>query len=203
MQDDSQDKLAAGVWEMLAHRQVSEISLAMVADEVGLSPQAAILAVGDVTGAILHQLDLLDRKALSVSVADFADDPMASIYDKLLEGLMMRFEILAPDRSQFEALHQASKKMPVLAAHLLHQLSDTVGKLLVLAGDDSSGLLKQARIIGVVGVLLRVRPVWASDEGADLGLTLKKLDKDLKRACEWAVSLRVLSQDDIGSIRDE
>ena len=116
----------------------------------------------------------------------------------------MRFEMLAPHRAQFEALHVAAKTAPALAAHLLHQLSDTVGKLLVLAGDDSTGFLKQARIIGVVGVLLRVRPVWIQDDGRDLGLTLKKLDDDLKRACEWAVSLRVLSEADVkGGHSDE
>ena len=45
-------------------------------------------------------------------------------------------------------------------------------------------------------LLLRVRPVWYSDDTADLSLTFKSLDKELKRAAEWAVSFRVLDDSD-------
>ena len=44
---------------------------------------------------------------------------------------------------------------------------------------------------------MRVRSVWMTDESADLGLTIKKLDDELKKACEWAVTLRVLSPQDV------
>ena len=44
---------------------------------------------------------------------------------------------------------------------------------------------------------MRVRPVWQEDHAADLGQTMKKLDDELKKACEWAISLRILSKDDV------
>ena len=46
-------------------------------------------------------------------------------------------------------------------------------------------------------MLLRVRPVWQSDDTADLSLTLSSLDKELRRAAEWAVSFRVLDAADL------
>ena len=190
-------KLAQSCWAELAHHTPSQISLAMIAETCEMTHEQAVLYGGSVTDLISHQLDALDIEALATSAEDFSEDPHATIYDKILEGLMMRFEALAPYRAQFAHLHEGARQNPILAMHCLHQLSHTVGKLLMLAGDESDGAIKQARILGVVGVLLRVRSVWASDEGADLGLTLKALDDELKKACEWAVSLRVLSKDDV------
>ena len=195
--------LSEAAWALLAEKDLSAITLSEIAEAAEVSWDDAVIYGGDVTHLILGQLDHLDDASLRTSRDDFADDPHASIYEKLFEGLMMRFESLAPYRGQFDKLHQASKTNPALAAHLLHHLSTTVGKLLYLVGDDATGFVKQARIMGVVGVLLRVRPVWSDDTSSDLGLTMKALDDRLKKACEWAVSLRILSQDDVAFNKDD
>ena len=189
--------LAETCWQMLGSQMPSEITMAALAQQCDISEAEAVLHAGDVTNLILHQLDKQDDEALQSSFADFADDPDASVYEKLLEGLIMRFEVLAPSRAQLRNLHQEAVRNPLLAAHCLHQLSHTVGRLLYLAGDDTAGLLKQLRVAGVVGVLMRVRSVWLDDDSDDLGLTIKKLDDELKKACEWAVTLRVLRADEV------
>lgn len=191
------DALAETCWQMLASHMPADITMTKLAEACDISEADAVLHAGDVTHLILHQLEMLDDDALQQSFADFADDPDASIYEKLLEGLIMRFEVLAPSRPQFRTLHQEAMKNPLLAAHCLHQLSHSIGRLLYLAGDETTGILKQVRITGIVGVLMRVRSVWMTDESADLGLTIKKLDDELKKACEWAVTLRVLSPQDV------
>lgn len=199
-------KLSEACWQALGQKAPKEIALASLSAECEVPYQHAVIYGGSVIDLIIQKIAALDCEALATSADDFADDPHASIYEKLLEGLMMRFEILAAHRAQFDHLHEGAKQNPILAAHLLHQLSDVVGKLLTLAGDETTGLIKQARILGVVGVLLRVRPVWSQDDSADLGLTMKALDKELKKACEWALSLRILSQDDLakeGGASDE
>lgn len=194
--------LSEAAWALLAEKDLSAITLADIAEAAEVPLDDAVIYGGDVTHLILGQLDHLDDASLRTSRDDFADDPHASIYEKLFEGLMMRFESLAPYRGQFDKLHQAAKTNPALAAHLVHHLSTTIGKLLYLAGDDATGFVKQARIMGVVGVLLRVRPIWSDDTSSDLGLTMKALDDGLKKACEWAVSLRILSQDDVAASQD-
>ena len=196
-------ELAEACWTALADHMPHDISLEKLAEACDISVDEAVLHGGDITSLILAQLEMLDSQSLTTSADDFADDPHATIYEKLLEGLMMRFEALAPYRAQFDHLHKAAQRHPLLALHLTHQLSHTVGKLLHLAGDHSTGAIKQARILGVVGTLLRVRATWATDESADLGLTMKALDDGLKKACEWAVSLRVLTPDDIAGQRAE
>ena len=70
-------------------------------------------------------------------------------------------------------------------------------RLLLLCGDEVTGWRRHARIKGVMIVLLQVRPVWQSDNTPDLSLTLSSLDKELRRAAEWAVSFRVLDAADL------
>jgi len=192
-------ELAKACWQALSDTTPNHITMAQLADDCGISYDEAILHGGDVTHLILHQLDAFDDEALTQSYADFAEDPDASSYDKIFEGLIMRFEVMDPSRKQFENLHDGAKRQPLLAIHCLHQLSHSTDKLLSLSGDNSTGAIRQARIAGVVGVLMRVRSVWISDDTNDLGLTMKALDKELKKACEWALSLRILSQDDLAN----
>ena len=194
----SKSELADACWQRLSSSRCDEISLSLLAQDCNMSPSQAVIEAGSVTNLICYQLDKLDQEALLQSAEDFADDPHARIYDKLLEGLMMRFELFAPYRAQFDNLHHSAKRNPALALHLAHHLQDMIGRLLTLAGDETIGPRKQARIFGVGAVLMRVRATWIKDEGADLGLTLKALDDELKKACEWALSLKILSQDDIG-----
>ena len=70
-------------------------------------------------------------------------------------------------------------------------------RLRSLSGDEVTGWRRHARIKGIMAVLLRVRPVWQSDDTADLSLTLSSLDKELRRAAEWAISFRVLDASDL------
>lgn len=190
-------KLAAQCWAELAVSSFDNLSLEAIAEQLGISASQAHLAAGSVTDLILYQLDKIDHQALSTSFADFEDDPDATIYEKLFEGLVMRFETFADHRAQISALHDAAKRNPALGLHLSHQLADVIGKLLWLAGDESTGFIKQARKLGVTAAVMRVRPVWQEDHSADLGQTMKKLDDELKKACEWAISLRILSKDDV------
>jgi len=142
-------------------------------------------------------LRALDEAALAASAADFADAPDASVHEKLLEGLISRFELYTPYRAQMAAIQDAARRDPMLAACLLARLGDTIDRLLSLCGDHVTGWRRRARIKGVVAVLLRVRSTWQTDDSAGLSLTLSALDKELRRAAEWAVSFGVLSAADL------
>ena len=110
------------------------------------------------------------------------------MHEKLLEGLTQHFEVMAPHRAQIETLHHASLRDPILGLHLLAQLSEVVDRLLRICGDDRPSLQRQIRVRAIVGLLLRVRPVWQKDTSLDLAPTMKQLDKNLRDAADWAAS---------------
>ena len=189
--------LFAALWSALSQQPLDAVSLEKLADEAGLAITELYIRYADSDAVLMAALHALDSASLRHSADDFADAPETPVHEKLLEGLIRRFEIYAPFKVQMQAVHIAAQRNPVLAACLLTRLSDMINRLLYLCGDEVSGWRRQARIYGIMVLLLRVRPVWHSDDTADLSLTLKSLDKELKRAAEWAVSFRVLDDSDL------
>ena len=195
---DQMDKaLFAALWSALEQQSLGTVSLEQLGDEAGLALTDLYARYANSYAVLLAALRALDAAALHKSADDFADVPEASVHEKLLEGLISRFELYAPLRVQMKAVHGAAKRSPVLAACLLARLADMTDRLLSLCGDEVTGWRRQARIKGIMAVLLRVRPVWQSDDTAGLSLTLSSLDKELRRAAEWAVSFRVLDAADL------
>ena len=195
---DRMDKaLFAALWSALDQQALGAVRLEQLADEAGLAVTDLYVRYANRDAVLLAALHALDTAALRQSADDFADAPEASVHEKLLEGLISRFELYAPLRVQMQAVHRAAQHNPVLAARLLTRLADMTDRLLSLCGDEVTGWRRQARIKGIMIVLLQVRPVWQSDNTADLSLTMSSLDKELRRAMEWAVSFRVLDATDL------
>ena len=195
--DQMDQALFAALWSTLDQQPLGDVSLEQLADEAGLAITDLYVRYANSNAVLLAALRALDANALCQSADEFAEAPEATVYEKLLEGLISRFELYAPFRVQMKAVHHAAQRNPVLAACLLARLADMVDRLLSLCGDEVTGWRRQARIKGIMAVLLRVRPVWQSDDTAELSLTLSSLDKELRRAAEWAVSFRVLDAADL------
>ena len=195
--DQIDQALFTALWSALGQQPLSSVSLEQLADEAGLAITELYIRYADSDSVLMAALRALDTASLHQSADDFADAPETPVHEKLLEGLIRRFELYSPLRVQMQAVHIAAQRNPILAACLLTRLSDMVDRLLSLCGDEVTGWRRQARIYGIIVVLLRVRLVWQSDDTADLSPTLSSLDKELKRAAEWAVSFHVLNVSDL------
>ena len=86
-----------------------------------------------------------------------------------------------------KAVHGAAQRNPVLAACLVARLADMLNRLLSLCGDEVTGWRRQARIRNY-GCAAASSLFGSLMTQADLSLTLSRLDKELRRAAEWAVS---------------
>ena len=115
--------------------------------------------------------------------------------DKIIEGLMHRFEVYAPYRRQMAQLETAARRDPALGLRLIESLSQAMRMLLRMAGDDLAGVRGEARVRGVAGVAMIVARVWQTDDTPDLSTTLKEIDRRLATAEEWGRTLRVLDSD--------
>ena len=172
-----------------------------------MSPQrpacrgAAARAVADsMATLVLHKLARLDRQAVLETLADIEDAGDVPVRDKIIEGLMHRFEVYAPYRRQMAQLETAARRDPALGLRLIESLSQAMRMLLRMAGDDLAGVRGEARVRGVTGVAMLVAPTWQADDTPDLSTTLKDIDRRLATAEEWGRTLRVL---DSGSPHEE
>ena len=184
--------LREALWPALAWRDYLQLTLHALADEAGISHTQAVLAAGSIERVLCSALQEIDDGVLAQSAADFADDENASMHEKLLEGLTQRFEAYADKRLALQSVAKACLRQPTLGLMLATNLESFVDRLLSLCGDNVSGFTRTARLKGVCGVFLKASTAWQRDDSPDLAKTLKTLDRDLKTAAEWAISLRVL-----------
>ena len=186
-------KIIAALFAELDETDFSDITLADIATRASLPHGTLYQTAGDMVQLVCYVLDRLDEIALRDSEADFAEAQDASIYDKLLEGMIHRFEIFTPYKHGISALQRACIRRPDLGLAMLCQLHQTLNKLLSLSGDDKAGWRRAIRIKGVAGVVMKTGAVWLKDDSPDLSQTINALDTELRRAEEWAISLKVLS----------
>ena len=184
--------LSEALFTALASTPYQAITFDMLADSCGVDSLTARLAGGDKMTLILHKLALLDAGALAQTRADIAEDDAASMHEKLLEGAIHRFEVMAPYRAQIDNLHQAAMRDPALGVHLLGQLYQTMDALLMICGDTDTSWQRRFRVKGLVGIMLRLRPIWQADTSPDLAPTMKKLDSWLKEGADWAATFRLV-----------
>ena len=184
------------LWSALAHQDYLQIRLSTLADAAGISHREAVLVAGSEERVLLGALQEMDDAILAQCAEDFADDMQANVHEKLLEGLTQRFEAYADKRTGLHSISKACPRQPALAMQLSSNLYNFVDRLLILCGDDEEGLRKMARIHGICGVVLKASTTWQRDDSSDFSKTIKVLDQDLKKAAEWAVSLRVLAADE-------
>ena len=156
---------------------------------------AARAVAGSMANLILHKLARLDRQAVLETLADIEDAGDVPARDKIIEGLMHRFEVYAPYRRQMAQLETAARRDPALGLRLIESLSQAMRMLLRMAGDDLAGVRGEARVRGVAGVAMIVARVWQTDDTPDLSTTLKEIDRRLATAEEWGRTLRVLDSD--------
>ena len=166
-----------------------------VAAEAGVPSAAARAVAGSMANLILHKLARLDRQAVLETLADIEDAGDVPARDKIIEGLMHRFEVYAPYRRQMAQLETAARRDPALGLRLIESLSQAMRMLLRMAGDDLAGVRGEARVRGVAGVAMIVARVWQTDDTPDLSTTLKEIDRRLATAEEWGRTLRVLDSD--------
>lgn len=206
--DERRSELVEAFWATLQVRPFAELSLEILAGETGregqeyLASPADMAGLADITDLACVAVSMVDEQALAEIADDFNDAGDASVQEKLVEGLIHRFESFAPLKPQMKALHLACMRNPVLGMALGHQLLRAIDRLLRLCGDDSSGMKRILRVKGVCAVVMQVRSTWMADETADLSQTLKRIDSELEKAREWAVSLKILEQDEGQSQHD-
>ena len=189
--DEKRAALADAAWALLATHEIDKISLDMVADMAGIEHGLAGALGGSVQRLALAKMAALDHQSVMESFDDIEDAGEVSIREKIIEGLLHRFETYAPYRAQIDQLNRSARSHPELALRLLDGLEAVVRRVLVMAGDPAQGLKGMLRVKGVVAVFLATARVWMKDDSPDLAATMKMLDQRMVKAEEWGVSLRL------------
>ena len=123
---------------------------------------------------------------------EFDDFMKVDIRERILEGLIVRYEGYRSYKKAIKNLNAAAVTNPALAAATIHRLTAASRTILELAGDNTSGLTGLLRVKGLAGVALLSQRDWLSDESPDMAVTIRVLDQRLKQAEDLAEIINII-----------
>ena len=122
----------------------------------------------------------LDNEALEEFKTDIFEDTISTTYDKILEGLILRFEKLLEYRPALKIISEGSDRKAEIFFKLLRQNYYFMFNLLGLVENKQNCGLKFIKSVALNIVFVKGIDVFLKDKNNNLDSTLRYLDKHLK-----------------------
>ena len=111
---------------------------------------------------------------------DINEDTVSNTYEKILEGLTLRFESFLPYRQSFKILSQRSDVKVQNFLKLLEKNCSFVSNLLDIVEGRQNQTPKALKSIALNIVFLKAVNIFLIEKGNSLDSTIRSLDKDLR-----------------------
>ena len=121
----------------------------------------------------------LDREVLNELEADIFDDTISTTYDKILEGLSLRFEKYMKYKESFKILSQNSKQRIQVFFNLFKENYNFSSNLLTLIEEDQNCGVKILKSLALNVVFTKCLENFLKGENKDLDPVIRHLDKYL------------------------
>ena len=121
----------------------------------------------------------LDREVLNELEADIFDDTISTTYDKILEGLSLRFEKYMKYKESFKILSQNSKQRVQVFFNLFKENYNFSSNLLTLIEEDQNCGVKILKSLALNVVFTKCLENFLKGENKDLDPVIRHLDKYL------------------------
>ena len=141
-------------------------------------------------GGVTNKMDLLVAFAefVDASVKQLFDDDLKdseiSVRERLLEALLIRFDVLAPYKVGIVELMKTFPNSPNFVFTGANSLRLSMEATLAAIGLESNGISGVIRVKGLSMVFLSAICTWSRDDSEDLSATTRVLDKRLKNVEE-------------------
>ena len=120
----------------------------------------------------------LDRDVLTELKVDIADDTISSTYDKILEGLSLRFEKYFQYKKSLEILSNNSKQRIEVFLNVFRENYNFSSNLLTLIEEDQN-CVKTLKSLALNIVFVKSLEIFFKDEKKDIDKVIRYLDKYL------------------------
>ena len=121
----------------------------------------------------------IDREVLTELKADIVDDDISSNYDKILEGLSLRFEKYFKYKKSFIIMSQNSKQRIEVFLNVFKENYNFSSNLLTLIEEDKNCGIKALKSLALNIVFIRSLEIFLKNENTDIDAVIRHLDKYL------------------------
>ena len=121
----------------------------------------------------------LDRDVLNELKVDIADDTVSSTYDKILEGMSLRFEKYFQYKQSLKILSNDSKQKVEVFFKIFRENYNFSSNLLTLIEEDQNCVIKTLKSLALNIVFTKSLEIFFNDEQKDIDKVIRYLDKYL------------------------
>ena len=121
----------------------------------------------------------LDRDVLTELKEDIADDTVSSTYDKILEGLSLRFEKYFQYKQSLKILSNNFKQRGEVFLKIFRENYNFSSNLLTLIEEDQNCVIKTLKSLALNIVFTKSLEIFFKDEQKDIDKVIRYLDKYL------------------------
>ena len=177
-------KLCEAYFSILEKSMTSEVSLDELCKVSKISLEEANRIVSD--NSINHDnfflkilISKIDKEVLSELKEDITDDTVSSTYDKLLEGLSLRFEKYFDYKQSLKKLSKNSKQKIQVFMNVFKENYTFFSNLLTLVEEEQNCGLKILKSMALNIVFTKSLEIFLKDENKDIDTVIRYLDKYL------------------------
>ncbi len=121
----------------------------------------------------------LDTDVLTELKVDIADDTVSSSYEKILEGLSLRFEKYFQYKQSLKILSKNSKQRVEVFLKIFRENYNFSSNLLTLIEEDQNCVIKTLKSLALNIVFIKSLEIFFKDEQKDIDKVIRYLDKYL------------------------
>ncbi len=134
----------------------------------------------------------VDGEVLTELEADIFDDNISSTYDKILEGLILRFEKYVKYREPFKILSKSSKQKIKVFFNVFRENYNFSSNLLTLIEDDQNCGIKTLKCFALNAVFTKCLDIFLKDENKDIEVVMRYLDKYLSDVKDLGIFVGII-----------
>ena len=177
-------KLCEAYFSILEKSMTSEVSLDELCKVSKISLEEANRIVSDNSinnGNFFLKILIskIDKEVLSELKEDITDDTVSSTYDKLLEGLSLRFEKYFEYKQSLKKLSKDSKQKIQVFMNVFKENYTFFSNLLTLVEEEQNCGLKILKSMALNIVFTKSLEIFLKDENKDIDTVIRYLDKYL------------------------
>ncbi len=177
-------KLCKAYFSILEMSKTSKISLEKLCVEAKTSKEEVekIVPNNSIDYRILFLkilISKLDKEALAELQLDIADDTISSTYDKILEGLSLRFEKYLQYKQSLKILSGNTKQRIKVFLEVFRENYNFTSNLLTLIEKDQNCVIKNLKSLALNIVFTKSLEIFFNDENKDIDAVIRYLDKYL------------------------
>ena len=177
-------KLCEAYFSIIETRMSTEVSLDELCEvsKISLEEANKIVSNNSINNSnffLKILISKIDREVLSELKEDITDDTVSSTYDKLLEGLSLRFEKYFEYRQSLKKLSKNSKQKIQVFMNVFKENYTFFSNLLTLVEEEQNCGLKILKSMALNIVFTKSLEIFLKDENKDIDTVIRYLDKYL------------------------